>query len=154
MKPFTQTIEINLPRDKVIELFDNSENMVHWQNGFKGLEHLSGEPGQVGAKSKIVYETGKHKIDLYETITKRNFPDEFCGFNEWDSGRNSMENKFFQVGGGKTRWESTVSYEMKTFFMKAMALVMSGKFKSQTYKFMENFKAFAETGASVKDETG
>lgn len=32
MKPYTVAVEIDLPRDKVIELFDNSENMFHWQN--------------------------------------------------------------------------------------------------------------------------
>jgi hypothetical protein len=151
MKPYTVSIEIDLPRDKVIELFDNSDNMFHWQNGLQSFEHVSGEPGQPGAKSKLVYVNGKNTIELTETITKRNLPDEFNGSYEWSSGKNTLENRFIVVGPNKTRWESTCGYEMKTLFMKAMGLVMSGSFKKQNLKFMENFKAFAETGASVRD---
>jgi len=41
---------------------------------------------------------------------------------------------------------------MKTMLMKVMGRLMSGSFKKQNLKFMENFKAFAETGASVKGQ--
>ena len=149
MKPYTISIEIDLPREKVIELFDNADNMYHWQNGLQSFEHISGEPGQAGAKSKLVYIHGKHTIELIETITKRNLPDEFDGSYEWSDGKNTLENRFIIVAPNRTRWESTCSYQMKSLFMKLMGLLMPGSFKKQNLKFMENFKAFAETGASV-----
>ena len=152
MKPYTISVEIDLPREKVVELFDNSDNMFHWQTGLKSFEHLSGEPGQPGAKSKMVYVNGKHTIELIETISKRNLPDEFNGSYEWTSGMNTLENKFIEIGPNKTRWESTCSYEMRSLFLKAMAMLIPGSFKKQNLKFMENFKAFAETGASVQDQ--
>jgi len=144
------SIEIDLPREQVIQLFDNVENMYHWQTGLQQFEHLSGEPGQVGARSKMTYQQGKNKIELFETITSRNLPDEFSGSYEWGGGSNTLQNRFVEVGPNKTRWESTCEYRMKSLFMKAMALFMSGTFRKQNLMFMENFKAFAETGGSVK----
>jgi hypothetical protein len=46
MKEYTVEIEIALPRHRVIELFDNPNNLVRWQTGLQSVEHISGEPGQ------------------------------------------------------------------------------------------------------------
>jgi hypothetical protein len=62
MKSYTVEIEIDLPRDQVIALFDNTENLFKWQTGLKDFEHISGEPGQPGAKSKLTYLYGKRTI--------------------------------------------------------------------------------------------
>ena len=150
MKPYTLSIDIDLSRDKVIELFDNSDNMFHWQTGLQSFEHVSGEPGQPGAESKLVYQNGKQRIELTETITSRNLPDEFSGTYAWHSGMNTLENRFIELGPEKTRWESTCHYHMKSLMMKIMGFLMPGAFKEQNLKFMKNFKAFAEDGTSVK----
>jgi hypothetical protein len=39
---------------------------------------VSGEPGQVGAESRMVQTMGKKQIVMIETITERNFPDSFA----------------------------------------------------------------------------
>jgi hypothetical protein len=88
MKEYTVAIDIDLPRDEVIKLFDNPDNLVKWQNGLQSFERLSGEPGQPGAKSKLTFLHGKHTIELIETVSERNLPDEFNGSYEWDGGRN------------------------------------------------------------------
>ena len=59
MKSYTVSIEIDMPRDEVVALFDNADNLFHWQNGLQSFEHVSGEPGQPGAKSKLVFQNGK-----------------------------------------------------------------------------------------------
>jgi hypothetical protein len=152
MKPYTLEIDIDLPREKVVELFDNPDNMRHWQNGFQSFEHISGEPGQRGAISKIHYINGKHSIELTEEITVNDLPDEFSGSYSWDSGSNTLVNRFIELDSNKTRWVSTCSYTMHSWMMKLMALFFSGKFKEQNLMFMKNFKAFAEDGKSVADE--
>ena len=62
-------ITINLPRTKVIELFDSTENLYKWQPGLMSFDHLSGTPGEVGAKSKLLYKMGCREIEMIETIT-------------------------------------------------------------------------------------
>ena len=83
MKPHTVCIDINLPRDKVVELFDSPDDLFKWQPGLQSFEHISGTPGEPGAKSKLVSLNGKRRIELIQTVTKRNLPDEFNGTYEW-----------------------------------------------------------------------
>ena len=59
---------INLPREKVIELFDNPDNMKHWQLGLVSFENISGTPGEVGTKSRLKYKMGKRDVEMVETI--------------------------------------------------------------------------------------
>ena len=51
---YTREVVIDLPRDRVIELFDDADNLPKWQEGLQRFEHVSGEPGQPGAKSRLV----------------------------------------------------------------------------------------------------
>ena len=47
---YTTEIEINKPIDRVIELFDNPENMKQWYPGFVNFEPLTGEIGKEGCQ--------------------------------------------------------------------------------------------------------
>jgi hypothetical protein len=151
MKPYTVAIEIALPRDRVIELFDNPDNLFKWQTGLQSFEHISGERGQPGAKSKLVYVQGKHRIELIETVTERNLPEEFNGTYEWKGGKNTLRNRFIELGPSRTRWESTCAYEFSSLMLKLMGLLFPGMFRKQNLMFLENFKRFAEEGRNVNE---
>jgi len=144
MKAYTVSIDIDLPRERVIELFDSVENLPKWQPGLQSFEHVSGEPGQEGAVSTMVYINGKHKIELTEKITRRNLPEEFDGEYSWKGGRNTLENRFIELSPNRTRWESHCRYEFSSIMLKLMGLIVPGMFRKQNMKFLENFKAFAE----------
>ena len=140
---YQNEIEINLPINRVIELFDNPDNMKHWQPGLESFEHLSGTPGQPGAKSRIKYNMGNRKIDMIETITKRNLPDEFSGTYETKGVYNLISNKFIPLGANKTKWVTETEFQFSGF-MKIFGWLMPGAFKKQSQKFMQDFKTFAE----------
>ena len=74
---YTTEVSIDLPRDKVIELFDSTENMYKWQEGLKSFKVISGDPGQNGCRAEMVYESRRGDLTMIETITNRNLPDEF-----------------------------------------------------------------------------
>ena len=151
MKPYTCSVEIDLARDRVIELFDNPDNLYKWQPGLQSFEHVSGERGQPGATSKIVYLNGKHRIEMTEVVTARELPERFDGYYEWGGGRNTLENRFIEVGPERTRWESTCSYELRSFMIKVMGFLMPGMFRKQNQKWMDHFKAFCEHGTDVRE---
>ena len=153
MKPYTVAIDIDVPRARVIELFDNPDNLFCWQDGLQSFDHVSGEPGQPGASSTLVYMKGKHRIVLTEEVTKNNLPDEFNGSYSWAGGKNTLVNRFIELGPGKTRWESTCTYTLKGLIPRLMGTLVPGVFRSQNQRFLENFKAFCEDGADVRKES-
>jgi carbon monoxide dehydrogenase subunit G len=136
-------IEVNQPRSKVIELFDNPDNMKKWQPGFISFEHLQGEAGQPGAKSKVKYKMGKSDIEMIETIVMRNLPDEFSGTYETAGMWNKVENFFSEISPTKTKWKSINEFRASGV-TKLIVWFMPGAFKKQTLQYMHLFKKFCE----------
>lgn len=139
-------LEINLPRNRVIELFNSSENLKKWQKGLISFDHVSGEPGKPGAKSKLKYIMGKREIEMIETVTVNNLPDEFSSTYEAKNVWNEVKNYFDKLGDNTTLWRTENEFRFKGF-MKLLALFIPGAFKKQTCSHMDEFKAFAESKA-------
>lgn len=142
---FNCAVDIDLPRVRVVELFDKPENMEFWQDGFLSFEPKSDNYGAVGSQSLIKYDIKGRKMDLLETITARDLPHKFYATYEGDFGKNSMNNDFIQLGPQQTRWTAEIEYtEMNGFIMNMMAKLMPGMFRKQTQKWMDQFKAWSE----------
>ncbi len=148
---YTVNIEIALPRNLVIEKFDNEDNIKHWQKGFVSMEHLSGEKGKTGATSKLTYKMGKREIEMIETITFLDPPEAFHLTFDARNVYNIQENYFEELPNGNTKWISKNEFRFSGF-MKFMGFLMPGAFKKQSCNYMEDFKAFAEKGKSVLDD--
>ncbi|SMD37862.1 Polyketide cyclase / dehydrase and lipid transport [Reichenbachiella faecimaris] len=144
---YTVDITIDLPRSKVIELFDNPDNMHKWQPDLVSFEPMSGAPGQPGAKSKLQYKMGKREIEMIETVTKNELPSEMSGTYETKGVFNNISNRFEEINEKQTRWVSENEFQFSGF-MKLMGIFMKGAFPKQTLKFMNQFKAFAEGQAN------
>lgn len=142
MKYATEVV-INLPLAKVIELFDSEENLFKWQPELLRLEHISGDKGEVGSKSRLAYKMGKREIEMIETITVKNLPDEFSGTYEAKGVWNEVKNYFEVIDENTTKWYSDCHFKFKGF-MKLIAFLMPGSFRKQSQKYMDQFKAFAE----------
>lgn len=143
---YTCEIEINQPIEKVIDLFDNPDHLKEWMEGLEHFEHLSGEAGQPGAKSRLKFRMGKRKMEMIETITVRNLPEEFSGNYEMDGVTNNIKNSFKVISETKTLYTTENEFIIhKNFAMKLIALLMPGLFKKQSMKYLESFKKFAES---------
>ncbi len=143
MKYHTE-IEINQPIDKVIKFFDNPDNMGKWMEGLQSFEHLSGTPGQPGARSRLKFKMGRREMEMIETIKVRNLPDEFSGTYESKGGLNHVTNRFVKISDTKTKHITEQEF-LFTGFMKIMATLMKGAFKKQSMKYAVAFKNFAES---------
>ena len=147
---YTVAIDVDLPREKVIDLFDNPNNLAKWQKGLLSFEHLSGESGQPGAKSRLIFKFGKGKMEMIETITKKNLPDEFDGTYDAPGVFNIVKNRFIVVNQNRTRWECENEFRFTTLMMKVMGLFMKSAFPKQSMAFLLAFKSFAENGTDVR----
>jgi hypothetical protein len=144
---YTVSIDINLPLDQMITLFDNPDNLKHWQPGFESFEPISGTPGDVGAKSRLMYQMGKREVELIETVTARNLPHEFSGTYETAGMWNEVRNRFEAIDGGKSRWTSEVEFKASALTLKAMMFLMPGAFKKRSQQHLQLFKQWAEGNA-------
>ena len=140
---YTNEVEINQPLDKVIELFDNPDNLDKWQPGFVSFESLGGTPGQPGAKSKLKYKVGRREIEMIETITERNLPHSFHGTYETKGMQSDLRNFFTETAPGKTKWRSETESKLSGM-MKLIGWLMPSAFKKQSQKYLDMFKTFAE----------
>ncbi|MDZ4722758.1 MAG: SRPBCC family protein [candidate division Zixibacteria bacterium] len=144
---YSVNIDINLPRERVVELFDNPDNLKKWMEGLLSFEHLSGVPGKPGAKSRLKFQMGNREIEMIETITVRNLPDEFSGTFEAKGVFNVVTIKFVPVSANQTKYISEQEFQFSGM-MKAMGFLMPGAFKKQSMKYLTAFKNFAENESS------
>lgn len=140
---YTVDIEINKPINEVVSLFDNADNLKEWMDGLQSFETISGNYGQVGAKSRMFFQMGKREVEMIETITVRNLPEEFSATYEAKGVFNMVKNHFTALPNNRTKY---LTYQEFRFsgFMKVIAFLMPGAFKKQSYQYLEKFKSFAE----------
>ena len=140
---YTSQVTINLPRARVIELFDNPDNLKLWQEGLQSFEHVSGTAGEPGAKSKLVYATDRRRIEMIETVTLRDLPDAFNGTYDAQGVHNIQNNRFIEDGPERTRWVSESEFQFSGF-MRLLSPFIQGSIRKESQKLLEDFKAFAE----------
>jgi len=141
---YINEVTINLPIDKVITLFDNTENMYAWMDGLKSHELISGNAGQVGAKTKLHFDSGDGAFEMVETITEKNLPQSYGGRYESRFATNTVRIKFQSVSSEKTLMRSETKVEPHTFMVRLMCWLLPANFKKQSQIYLENFKAFTE----------
>ena len=148
---YTVDIEINLPRSRVVELFDSTENRYKWQQGLQSIDAIEGETGEEGSKSKLVFKMGKRNMEMVEVITKKTPPEIYNATYEAKGVFNVVNTRFTEAGPDKTHWESENEFRFGGF-MKLIGLLMKGAFPKQSLKYMKDFKAFAEKGTDVREK--
>lgn len=140
---YTCEIDMDLPRDRIIELFDDQDNLKHWLIGLERFTHKSGTPGHPGAQSDIVILSGKRRVDMVETIETRDLPNEFTAHYTTDGVWNRTENFFHVNPDGSTKWVQINEFRADGLMMKLMMRLMPGMFRKETLKHMISFKNFA-----------
>ena len=142
---FSLEVEINKPVDELIKLWTNENNYKIWQYGFQSIEHIEGEAGTIGAKSKIIIQQERKKIELTETIITNNLPFEKKALYEHNHMSNIQVTRFHSISEYKTQYISEYEYiKFNGIIPKLMAIFFSGMFRKQALQWMYNFKKFAE----------
>lgn len=151
MKRYALEIEIDAPRSKVSELFEDPESIAKWQPGFQGIEELPAQPGISHKRYRLSYSHGKRQLEMIETVEVDALPDEFTASYEAPGMFMRVQNRFEELGAEKTRWITENEADTSGLMMKLISFLMPGCFKKQSFKYMENFKALVETGADVRE---
>ncbi len=158
---YTVSIEIALPRERVVQLIADPAHMPMWLRGLVVHEPLEGAHGQVGTKSRVVLQMGKQTMECAETITRREPTDlhsipkgsvvhydrEIVTEGMWSAVRE----RFTEAGPAATLWVSESEYRFGGVLMRLVGLLMPGAFRKQSLQHMQDFKAFAEHGKDVRE---
>lgn len=136
-------VDIKLPLQKTVALFSDLENRKQWMNGLVEAEHLSGIPNQKGAMTRLVFQDGKRRTELIETITYVNLPEEISG--SFDAGDifYRITNRFEAIDKQLTRYHTYNHYEFQGK-SRWIAILLPNTFKKQTLEQMISFKNWAE----------
>lgn len=142
----SQTILIEKPIEEVWAAFDDPTRMKAWQPTLKSFEHLSGEPGQPGAESKLVYVEGKRTIEMVETILERgkyHLSGTYIVGGSVSQTTNQVDN-VFERANGHTTWRMVSEFRfsgMERFIMP----LMRPMFAKRTRQDMQRFKEMVES---------
>ena len=144
---YRTSVEIDLPRERVVALFDNPDNYPKWQDSLVNMERLEGEPGQVGTTTRLEHKMGKREVTMIETVTLRELPDRFTATYEAKGVWNVAANTFEELENGRTRWTIGTEFRCRGIVW-LMTKLMPGMFKKQTQAVMEAFRDFAQAEGS------
>lgn len=139
----TSEVTINRSRQRVVELITNPDNTPRWQAGIKSIELLTGEKDQIGAKSRVVFEFNGFQLEVVETVIKRHPPHTFASSFEARGVKNTVVNRFYEVGPEKTHWVMDNAFQFGGM-MSMASLVLRPLVAQQTAQSMVRFKVFAE----------
>jgi hypothetical protein len=137
-------IIINKPISEVAEKFANRKNDKLWMQGFVEKIPITGEEGELGSKSKVIFQMGKRRMEMIEEITEKNLPESYVATYSTPSVFNTVKNSFKKIDDNTTLNKTEQEFQFKTFLMKFMAALMPGMFKKQSKKYQQDFKAFVE----------
>lgn len=140
---YINQIDVNLPRARVVELFDNTENLKEWMPGLVLFETIEGQPGQPGTKSKMEFQMGKRKMQMIETIISNNLPDEMEGYYETSGVKNNIKVSFVEIEPNKTMYISESTFKLSGI-MWLIGPFMKKIFMKTSQDYLERFKTFAE----------
>lgn len=134
---------IMLPRQRVLELFTNPENMAAWQESLISYRHLEGVVGQNGAKTLLTHRLGRRHVEMVETIEWNELPALLSVVYEAKSAWNRVVYRFQEDGRAATRWQMDCEFRCRGI-LRLAAVLAPRMFQRSTERDMERFKSFAE----------
>ena len=135
---------INKPLEEVVSKFKDPNGVKHWMEGLQRIEHISGTPGEVDAKSDFYFLHKNKEMKISETILEQNLPNQIKFAYQSPMGYNEVEMLFEKQSDNSVKQINNSYFEMKGF-MKIAGFFMKGMFKKQSLKFLTAFKDYAES---------
>ena len=140
---YTLSNTIDRPLEVVMEKFKEPEGVKHWMEGLQRIEHLSGTPGQVGAKTDFYFLHKNKEMKISETILEQDLPRQIKFAYQSPMGYNEVELLFEKLSNNSVRQTNNSFFDLKGF-MKIMGFLMKPMFKKQSLKYMTAFKHYVE----------
>jgi hypothetical protein len=146
---YTTEIIIDKPRKEIIEIFEDSSLLPHWQRGLKRSRVISGKDGEVGSKRKLYINMEGQSIKMTELIIKKDLPEQWHGKYSAKGMESIQKNYFEAISDNKTKWTCHSEFKFSGF-MILVSKLLPDIFKKRSKLVQQDFKAFIEDGKSMK----
>ena len=140
----TVRIEIDAPRDQVAALFADPTNGEKWMED-TDYEPLSGTPGAVGSKYRLVQKDGS--LTFTATVVARDLPDRVVLSLESDRVDVVVTATFTSLAPRKTALTSEEVFRFRGVAGKVMGLLARPAIARAHRRQMESFKRWVEATA-------
>ena len=138
------TLVINKPVVLVWNFFDNPDNLGKWLTGFKRFEHISGQVGHIGSKSRQIYEERGRQIVLDDEITARQKYHHSAAKLTHKTMTALFDVVFTDLHDGRTQVVISNDTTFHTFYYKLMAPFISGTIRKRQEGDYQRLKAAIE----------
>jgi uncharacterized protein YndB with AHSA1/START domain len=139
----TAQIKIKQPAEKVWQLMRDEKQLPLWLTNFKSIEHLSGEKGEAGSTSRMVFLEGGRTMEITEHILKVVENKEVHFTLSHPTMISDVRTRLVQKDGGTMLIQATET-KPQGFFMKLFFLFMKGTMKKRMQTDLERLKLLAE----------
>ena len=114
---YTVSNTINKPLEEVIEKFKDPDSLKHWMEGLQRVEHISGTPGEAGAKSDFHFLHKNKEMKIEETILEQNLPDQIKFAYQSSMGYNEVEMRFEKLSDTSVKQINNSYFKLKGFMV-------------------------------------
>ena len=142
MKSIFET-EINIPREKLSELYADPENIIKWMSDIEKYEPISGTPGMPGSKYYLIPKKGN--MVFTATVLNRDLPDEIRLNLEASNVDVLVTGKFIALSPDMTKFISQEIFTFKGLFNKMFGFLAQSAIGKAHHKHMKDFIEFAKT---------
>ena len=139
--------EIRASRDFVWAVFDNPDNLPRWQPTLESFTHQTGEAGQPGASSELVYNENGKKITMTETVTERRKPQFMAGIYESARTTSLIVIHLEEIDDNTTRFVSYTNMKFKGI-MRILSVFVGNSVRIRAEADLNRFKLLVETDAA------
>ncbi|MEQ9062807.1 MAG: SRPBCC family protein [Vicingaceae bacterium] len=140
---YENQVVVNKPAAEVWSVMSDPSNMSEWLPGFLRMEHVSGNPGEVGAVSNIYFDENGEEMVLQETILE-NVPNERMAMNFTADFMNMNYEMTLDEANGQTTITSISTTEGNGLFAKSILSFMGGTMHTQEEENLTRLKALIE----------
>ncbi len=139
--------EIRASRDFVWAVFENPDNLTRWQPTLESFTPQTGEVGQPGATSELVYNENGKKITMIETVTERQKPQFMAGIYDSARATSLIVIHLEEIDDNTTRFVSYTNMKFKGM-MKIMSVFVAKSIRDRAEADLNRFKLLVETDAA------
>jgi len=136
-------LEIDVPQERLAELYANPENNTEWMDDLERYEPISGERGMPGSKYRLIPKKGK--MLFVATVVARNLPTEIQLDLDASNVNVSVKGTFVALSSARTQLISEEIFRFKGLFNKLFGWLAGSSIRNAHRRHMESFKRYAET---------